>query len=107
MSFNESRYELFLKLLNDKSDEVKNIFESENIDIEIFLNKFNWTPLQVAAFRGNQTLVDYFLRKGANRDHRNISGYTAKMLAENGGFENVSNFIEEFQVEIQVGGSSI
>lgn len=96
MSFNAARYELFLKLINDKSDEIKNKFETEKIEIDIPLNKFQWTPLQIAAYRGNMVLVDYFLNKGASRDYRNQGGFTAEMLARNQGHQNVCDYIGEF-----------
>jgi ankyrin repeat protein len=96
MNFNASRYELFLKLVNDKSDEIKNQFEMDQIDIDIPLNKFQWTPLQIAAYRGNMVLVDYFLHKGANKDYKNPSGFNAEMLARSQGHQDVSDFIGEF-----------
>lgn len=96
MNFNAFRYELFLKLIQDKSDEIKNQFESENIEIDIPLNKFQWTPLQIAAYRGNLVLVDYFLSKGASKEYRNQGGFNAEMLARNQGHLNISEFIGEF-----------
>lgn len=101
MNFNAARYELFLKLVNDKSDEIKNQFETEAIDIDMPLNKFQWTPLQLAAYRGNLILVDYFLHRGANKDYKNPSGFTAEMLARSQGHNDVSDFIGEF-VSLQV-----
>ena len=98
MNFNAFKYELFLKLLSDKSDEVKTQFETEQIDLEIQLNKFQWTPLQIAAYKGNMVLVDYFLSKGASKDYKNSGGFTAQMLADSKGFHEVSNFIERFRV---------
>lgn len=96
MNFNAYRYELFLKLVQDQSDEIKNRFESENIDIDIPLNKFQWTPLQIAAYRGNLILVDYFLNRGANTEYKNQGGFTAEMLARNQGHLNVCEMIGEF-----------
>lgn len=96
MNFNAFRYELFLKLINDKSDEIRNQFETEHIDVDIPLNRFQWTPLQIAAYRGNLVLVDYFLHKGANKEYKNPSGYTAEMLARTQGHQSVSDFIGEF-----------
>lgn len=102
MNFNASRYDLFLKLLNCKSDEVKVVFEKEDIDIDLPLNNFRWTPLQVAAYKGNMSLVAFFLTKGANKEFRNSSGFNAQMLAESKGFDEVSSFIERFSnVEIE------
>ena len=96
MNFNALRYELFLKLINDKSDEIKNQFEAEQMDIDMPLNKFQWTPLQIAAYRGNMVLVDYFLHKGASKEYKNEGGFNAEMLARNQGHQNVSDFIGEF-----------
>ena len=97
MNFNAFKYELFLKVLKGlNTDEIKTQFETEQIDIDIPLNKFQWSPLQIAAYRGNMVLVDYFLSRGANKEYRNEGGYTAEMLARNQGHQNVSDFIGEF-----------
>ena len=103
MNFNAHTYELFLKLNNSQSEEVKAQFEAEPIAVDIPLNKFRWTPLQLAAYKGNMDLVRYFLDKGANKDYRNSSGFTAQMLAESKGFHEVSGFIDRFMVvEVEV-----
>lgn len=107
MSFNENKYHLFLKLNSDSNSEVKDLFETNHFDIEISLNRFHWTPLQIAAYRGNEDLVLYFLQRGANKDHRNISGFTAQMLAESKGFTHISELIQRYNlIEIEVEGSS-
>ena len=103
MNFNAYTYELFLKLNNSQSEEVKAQFEAEPIEIDIPLNKFKWSPLQLAAYKGNMDLVKYFLNKGAKKDYRNSSGFTAQMLAESKGFHEVSGFIDRFMVvEVEV-----
>jgi len=103
MNFNAYKYELFLKLSNSKSDEVKHQFDTQEIDVDIHLNNFRWTPLQLAAYKGNMDLVNYFLNKGANKDYRNASGFNAQMLAESKGFQEVSVFIERFiSFEVEV-----
>lgn len=96
MNFKAYKYELFLKLLNNECDEVKDRFETEHIDIDIQLNNFQWTPLQIAAYKGNMVLVEYFLNKGAKKDYRNSGGFTAHMLAERSGFLEISGFIQGF-----------
>lgn len=99
MNFNVFKYELFLKLLHGHSDEVISRFEREDIEIDIYLNKFQWTPLQVAAHQGKAELVSYFLNRGANKDHRNIGGFTAQMLAERKGFCEIASVIQGFILE--------
>ena len=103
MNFNAYKYELFLKLLNDKVDDVKTQFETDQLEVDMRLNKFQWTPLQVAAHQGNMDLVSYFLNKGANKDYRNAGGFNAQMLADRKGFSEVSDFIERFIIcEVEV-----
>lgn len=97
MSFNDRTYSIFLKIINNVTEEVIDFFERDQDSINMQLNKFEWTPLQAAAYKGNQKLVEYFLRNGAQKDIKNKSGYSAEMLAENNGFEEIRKFIHEFE----------
>lgn len=71
------------------------------------LNKFEWTPLHAAAFKGNIQLVEYLLSKGANKEATNTSGYTPQMLADMNGHHELKRLLgkgleqEEFVMEIE------
>ena len=93
MNFNESRYSLFLNIINGSTHQVMEAFEKDNISTELILNKFEWTPLHAAAFKGNIQLVEYLLSKGANKGALNISGYTPQMLAEMNGFHELTRIL--------------
>lgn len=102
MNFNENRYSLFLNIRNGATHKAIEAFE-QGADIEIKLNKFQWTPLHTAAYQGNLQLVEYLLRKGADREAANSSGLTPGMLAEMNGHHEISRMLgegakEEFEV---------
>ena len=77
-----SKYSIFLSINEGKTDNIINYFQNNNIDINLPLNSFNWTPLHTAAYRGNIQLVEYLLKRGANMKIPNSSGLTAINLAE-------------------------
>lgn len=93
MSFNESRYSLFLNIINGSTHAVMEIFENQKLGLEILLNKFDWTPLHTAAYKGNIQLVEYLLSKGANLEAINKSGYTPQMLAAMNGHHEIDRLL--------------
>lgn len=104
MPFDSLVYNLFLNIINAKNDEVITTLEEHNIDIHVQLNKFGWTPLHAAAYKGNTALVKYLLDKGADKDCLNVSGMSPKMLAEDAGQTEVLELLSEkdAQCEIQL-----
>lgn len=109
MNFNESRYSLFLNIINGVTQKAMEILEKPKFDIEIYLNKFEWTPLHAAAYKGNIQLVEYLLSKGANKEAINKSGYTPTMLAEMNGHHEVVNILggkQQNQIFIEVNSYS-
>ena len=109
MPFDNLVYDLFLNIINSKNDEVITTLEEHNLDIHTKLNKYGWTPLHAAAFKGNTTLVKYLLSKGANKDYENASGMSARMLAAEAGHSGIVELMDqnnsqpEFQLRIDTG----
>lgn len=50
-------YALFIKISNGDTSYVQSLFDKSNIDPNIILNNFNWTPLHIAAYKGHKELV--------------------------------------------------
>jgi len=99
MSFYEGRYELFLKINEDLTQEAISILEaSRDIDINTSLNHFNWKPLHVAAYRGNTNLVQYLVEQGADVTAINGSGYTPEMLAKSNNHDQIIELLTESRV---------
>lgn len=92
MPFDGGRYQIFLKILNNSTDEVINLIEQQS-NIDFTLNKYEWTPLHTAAYQGNKDLVLYLLGRGARKERMNMSGLTAEMLAEEKGHWEVCELI--------------
>ena len=97
MPFDGFVYNLFLDIINSNNNGVMTHFQEHNTDIHTKLNKYNWTPLHAAAFRGNTTLVKYFLEKGASIDFQNINGSTPKTLAQEAGHFDVVELLNQFK----------
>jgi ankyrin repeat protein len=89
MSFDPVAYNLFLKIISGENHLVMKAMETEKLDTEIFLNKFEWTPMHAAAYKGNVEIIKYLLSKGANVSAVNNSGYTPIMLAQRSGHKEV------------------
>lgn len=74
------------------------------------LNKFGWTPLHAAAYKGNTALVKYFLMKGADENIRNFSGKSPKMLAQDAGHHEVLETMRHnrgTRAQIDLGSSTV
>ena len=105
MSYDELRYNLFLMINQNRTEEAKEFFEAMNkkisstssdllkfdFSVDLHLNKFEWTPLHTAAYKGNAELVQYFLSKGADLSKTTTTGYTPVMLAE---YKKNSNIVK-------------
>ena len=103
MSFNEQRYELFLKIKNDcTEDAIQMLTNSRLISINSSLNNFEWTSLHIAAYQGNLALVKYLLENGANSSTINRSGYTPLMLAESRSHEEIVELLLKLQSPSEV-----
>ena len=102
MPFDNLVYNLFLNIINAKNDEVITTLEEQNIDIHVQLNKFGWTPLHAAAFKGNAVLVKYLLDKGADRECLNVSGMSPKMLAEDAGQTEVLELMNQKDAQYEI-----
>ena len=98
MSFNDFRYNLFIKIINQQDDEVIHIIEDSNFDLDTHLNNFNWTALHTAVYKGNEKLVRYLLSQGAKSDSTNVSGYSPKSLAEISGNINIIKLFDNIRV---------
>ena len=93
---NSTKYSLFLSINEGKTDNIINYFQNNNIDVNLPLNHFNWTPLHTAAYLGNLQLVEYLLKKGANIRTPNSSGMTALNLAENKQLWKIVEMIQNY-----------
>lgn len=102
MPFDNLAYALFINIINSNNDEVITTLEEHNIDIHTKLNKYGWTPLHAAAFKGNTTLVKYLMGKGANKDYENSSGMSAKMLAVEAGHSGIVELMDQSNLQPEV-----
>ena len=93
MSFDPLAYNLFVKIISGENQLVMKTMESENLTTELYLNKFEWTPLHTAAYKGNTEIVRYLLNKGANANALNTSGYTPLMLAQRSGHKEIMDLL--------------
>lgn len=99
MSFNEERYELFLKIKNNSTeDAIKILQNSRLVNINSPLNNFDWTPLHLAAYQGNVELVKFLLQEGADAMVLNRSGYTPLMLAESKSCDDVMKMLADSSI---------
>eukprot|EP01016_Furgasonia_blochmanni_P013323 TRINITY_DN1678_c0_g1_i1.p2 TRINITY_DN1678_c0_g1~~TRINITY_DN1678_c0_g1_i1.p2 ORF type:complete len:120 (+),score=24.09 TRINITY_DN1678_c0_g1_i1:185-544(+) len=93
MNFEKLTYDLFVKITRGETEQVKTLFETHHLDTELFLNKFEWTPLHAACFKGNMDLAVFLLERGANVLAENQSGYTPLMLAERYGHHGLVDLL--------------
>lgn len=61
-------------------DEIKKEVTKDNINMA--LNKSQWTPLSIASFNGHVDVVKYFLSIGANIHHTTLKGTSILMYAK-------------------------
>jgi len=97
MVFDEEKYELFLKINNDLTEEAISFLQhSRTLNINSSLNHFEWKPIHIAAYKGNTWLVQYLLDNGADIFAVNGSGYTPLMLAESKQHTNVVEILQNY-----------
>ena len=58
-------------------------------------NRGGWTPLMIAANKGHVDMVRELCDKGADPTQQTRAGKTAKNYAENKGFTEIAEFLEE------------
>lgn len=83
------KYTLFTAIIKGKNGIVMEALSNDDFDLDTPLNKFQWTPLHTASYSGDAELVTFLLKNGAKRDLKNESGYTARMLAEYKGYDEI------------------
>eukprot|EP01015_Nassula_variabilis_P007775 TRINITY_DN1603_c0_g1_i5.p2 TRINITY_DN1603_c0_g1~~TRINITY_DN1603_c0_g1_i5.p2 ORF type:complete len:100 (-),score=5.30 TRINITY_DN1603_c0_g1_i5:11-310(-) len=89
MNRKQLRYTLFLKISNGDLETVRRLFEQNNLNPNMTLNNFDWTPLHTAAYKGHKELAKYLLEKGAKLQTENKSGYTPLMIAQYNGHQEL------------------
>jgi len=62
------------------------------------LDRTSCTPLYEAAHDGQMATVKYLLDHGADKEHHNIFGTTAAMMAEQRGFDEVAEYIRFYEL---------
>ncbi len=58
------------------------------------------TALSLACTKGRYEVVELLLKRGANKEHRNVSDYTPLSLAASGGFVNIIKLLLQSGAEI-------
>ncbi|EAS04583.2 ankyrin domain protein (macronuclear) [Tetrahymena thermophila SB210] len=112
MNIDEIKYGLFVSIVEDQNQRFINLFERENVDIDSYLNKYNWTALQTAAYTGNLEIVNYLLSKGADLTITNKRGMSAMDMAMQSGhlhlvdLLNPTNYCSNFGNQISSQSSS-
>ena len=61
-----------------------------------FADEYGFTPLFVAARRGNEEITKLLCESGANVEHRNYQGKTAMNMAEETDFQNIIAILLNF-----------
>jgi len=77
-----SAYDAFLQIRTRNTPETIKFLEDREWDLNAFLNNFKWTALHLAAYQGDSELVEYLIRKGADLEISNSTGFTPFKLAE-------------------------
>lgn len=68
------KYNIFLLIRKKDNESVKHIYC--NIDVDTFINEYNWTGLHVAQYVNNVELKEWFISKGADTSIKTLSGYS-------------------------------
>ena len=77
-----SAYDAFLQIRTRNTPETITFLEERDWDVNAFLNNFKWTALHLAAYQGDHELVEYLIRRGADLEIANSTGFTPFKLAE-------------------------
>jgi len=100
--FDSLIYGLFLNIINSQNDEVVKTLEEHGLDIHVKLNKYGWTPLHAAAYKGNMDLVKYLLEKGADKERPNNSGASPIQLATDAGYGDIVELMDKSEQTIEI-----
>jgi len=87
-------YDVFLQIRTGNTTDTIRYVEENEWNIDGHLNTFKWTALHLAAFQGDSDLVEYLLRRGANPNLVNSTGFTPLMLAEYKGNSHLKRIFE-------------
>lgn len=80
--------------------DVVDILFNHDADIEAQSERTKDTPLSLACSGGRYEVVELLLKKGANKEHRNVSDYTPLSLAASGGYVNIIKLLLTHGAEI-------
>ena len=95
MSLENVKYGLFVSIVEEETDRFVHLFENQQIlDINTFLNNYNWTALQTAAYTGNEFLVNYLLERGADLTLTNKRGLSAMQMAIQSGHLHLVSLLD-------------
>mgnify|MGYP000932345771 CR=1 FL=1 len=100
--FDSLIYGLFLNIINSQNDEAIKTLEEQGLNIDVKLNKYGWTPLHAAAYKGNTDLVKYLLDKGADKERLNNSGATPKQLATDAGHSDIVELMDKSEQTVEI-----
>jgi len=81
-------------------EKVVELLLSHNAEIEAQSERTKDTALSLACTKGRYEVVDFLLKKGANKEHRNVSDYTPLSLAASGGYVNIIKLLLQNGAEI-------
>ncbi|XP_035703978.1 ankyrin repeat domain-containing protein 17 isoform X5 [Folsomia candida] len=73
---------------------------SQGADVEAQSERTKDTALSLACTKGRYEVVELLLKRGANKEHRNVSDYTPLSLAASGGFVNIIKLLLQTGAEI-------
>ena len=86
---------LFMAVRERHLETVKILVEEGEADVNAKNGEGNWTPLQMASFNGDGTMVEYLLRRGASAEDKDDEGWTALVHAAEEGHLHVVRLLEE------------
>jgi len=81
-------------------DKVVELLVDRGAEIEAQSERTKDTALSLACTKGRYEVVDYLIKKGANKEHRNVSDYTPLSLAASGGYVNIIKLLLQNGAEI-------
>ncbi|KRX09924.1 Ankyrin repeat-containing domain [Pseudocohnilembus persalinus] len=93
------KYNLFLHIIQNKTEQFIKLFQNECIDPQIQLNAFEWTPLHCAAYQGNMSLIEYLISQGADVSTKCKNGMTALDMAIQKGHKHLKELLTPQQLD--------
>lgn len=103
MSLDDARYGIFVSIVENESDTFFSLFESNHVEINAPLNKYEWTALQTAAYTGNIQIVHYLLHKGADTTITNKRGLSALDMANENGHLEIAELLSDCSSSVYSG----